>query len=40
MMRIDIHSHLMSAAFLEHLQGRDMLPTAIRDADGYITSCA
>jgi len=40
MMRIDIHSHLMSAAFLEHLQGRDLPPTAVRDADGYITQCA
>ena len=39
-MRIDIHSHLMSAAFLEHLQGRDTLPTAVRDQDGYITHCA
>jgi predicted TIM-barrel fold metal-dependent hydrolase len=39
-MRIDIHSHLMSVAFLEHLRGRDTLPTAMRDADGYITHCA
>ena len=29
-MRIDIHSHLMSVAFLEHLRGRDALPTAVR----------
>ena len=39
-MRIDIHSHLMSVAFLEYLQGRDSLPTAVRDADGYIVRCA
>ena len=39
-MRIDIHSHLMSVAFLEHLQGRDTLPTAVRDAEGFITHCA
>jgi predicted TIM-barrel fold metal-dependent hydrolase len=39
-MRTDIHSHLMSAAFLEHLEGRDALPTAVRDADGFITHCA
>ena len=39
-MRIDIHSHLMSVAFLEHLQGRDTLPAAVRDADGFITHCA
>jgi predicted TIM-barrel fold metal-dependent hydrolase len=39
-MRIDIHSHLMSGAFLEHLQGRDALPTAVRDGAGYITHCA
>ena len=39
-MRIDIHSHLMSVAFLEHLQGRDTLPTAVRDAHGYVTHCA
>src|SRR6516225_3471843 len=38
-MRIDIHSHLISVAFLEHLQGRDALPTAVRDADGFITHC-
>jgi predicted TIM-barrel fold metal-dependent hydrolase len=37
---IDIHSHLMSVAFLEHLQGRDSLPTAVRDADGFIAHCA
>jgi aminocarboxymuconate-semialdehyde decarboxylase len=39
-MRIDIHSHLMSAAFLEYLEGRGTLPAAVRDADGYITHCA
>src|SRR5215469_16350207 len=39
-MRIDIHSHLMSVAFLEHLQGRDTLPTAVPDADGFIAHCA
>jgi predicted TIM-barrel fold metal-dependent hydrolase len=39
-MRIDIHSHLMSVAFLEHLQGRDILPTAVRDAEGFIVHCA
>lgn len=39
-MRIDIHSHLMNVAFLEHLQGRGTLPTAARDADGYVTHCA
>lgn len=38
-MRIDIHSHLMNAAFLEHLRGRGALPTAVRDADGFITHC-
>jgi predicted TIM-barrel fold metal-dependent hydrolase len=38
-MRIDIHSHLMNVAFLEHLQGRGALPTAVRDADGFITHC-
>jgi aminocarboxymuconate-semialdehyde decarboxylase len=30
----------MSVAFLEHLQGRDVLPRAVRDADGFITHCA
>ena len=39
-MRIDIHSHVMSVAFLEHLQGRDTLPTAVRDAEGFIAHCA
>ena len=39
-MRIDVHSHLMSVAFLEHLQGRDTLPVAVRDTDGFITHCA
>jgi len=39
-MRIDIHSHLMSVAFLEHLQGRDALPAAVRDGTGYIAHCA
>jgi predicted TIM-barrel fold metal-dependent hydrolase len=39
-MKIDIHSHLMNVAFLEHLQGRDALPTAARDAEGYVTHCA
>ena len=39
-MRIDIHSHLMSVAFLEHLRGRDTLPTAVRDADGFVAHCA
>ena len=38
-MRIDIHSHLMSVAFREHLRGRDALPTAERDGTGYITHC-
>src|SRR6516165_4759207 len=38
-MRIDIHSHLMNVAFLEHLQGRGALPTAVRDGDGFITHC-
>jgi predicted TIM-barrel fold metal-dependent hydrolase len=39
-MRIDIHSHLMSVAFLERLQGRDILPVAVRDAEGFIAHCA
>ena len=39
-MRIDMHSHLMSAAFLEYLRGRDTLPASVGDADGYITHCA
>jgi predicted TIM-barrel fold metal-dependent hydrolase len=39
-MKIDIHSHLMSVAFLEHLQGRDTLPSAVRDGNGFITQCA
>jgi predicted TIM-barrel fold metal-dependent hydrolase len=38
-MRIDIHSHLMSVAFAEHLKGRDTLPATVRDADGYIMRC-
>ena len=38
-MRIDIHSHLMNVAFLEHLQGRGALPTAVRDGNGFITHC-
>ena len=38
-MRIDIHSHLMNVAFLEHLQGRGALPTAVRDGGGFITHC-
>ena len=39
-MRIDMHSHLMSVAFLEHLQGRDTLPAAERDAHGFTVHCA
>ena len=39
-MKIDIHSHLMSVAFLEHLRGRDAVPTAVRDGTGYIAHCA
>jgi predicted TIM-barrel fold metal-dependent hydrolase len=39
-MRIDVHSHLMSVAFLEYLRGRDALPTAVRDQAGYIAHCA
>ena len=39
-MRIDVHSHLMSVAFLEHLRGRDAMPTAVRDGTGYIAHCA
>jgi predicted TIM-barrel fold metal-dependent hydrolase len=39
-MRIDIHSHLMSVAFAEHLRGRHTLPATVRDADGYVTHCA
>ena len=39
-MRIDIHSHLMSVAFLEHLRGRDALPTAVLDGTGYVAHCA
>jgi predicted TIM-barrel fold metal-dependent hydrolase len=39
-MRIDIHSHLMSVAFLEYLKGRDAMPTAVRDGTGYIAHCA
>ena len=39
-MKIEIHSHLVSVAFLEHLEGRDSLPTAVRDADGFIAHCA
>jgi predicted TIM-barrel fold metal-dependent hydrolase len=29
----------MNVAFLEHLQGRGALPTAVRDGDGFITQC-
>ena len=39
-MTIDIHSHLMSVAFLGHLQGRDTLPTAARDTGGFTAHCA
>jgi predicted TIM-barrel fold metal-dependent hydrolase len=39
-MRIDIHSHLMSVAFAEYLQGRDALPATVRQADGYVVHCA
>jgi predicted TIM-barrel fold metal-dependent hydrolase len=39
-MRIDVHTHFMSVAFLEHLQGRNVLPVAVRQGDGYITECA
>lgn len=39
-MRIDIHSHVMSVAFLEHLQGRDTLPAAVRDGGGFVVHCA
>ena len=38
-MRIDVHSHLMSIAFLEHLRRRDAAPTAVRDGTGYIAHC-
>jgi hypothetical protein len=33
-MRIDIHNHLMSAAFMEHLTGRSSLPVAGREKHG------
>jgi predicted TIM-barrel fold metal-dependent hydrolase len=39
-MKIDIHSHLMSATFMEHLTGRDSLPVAGREEQGYITHCS
>ncbi len=35
-MRIDIHSHLMSVAFAEHLQGRGTLPATVRDASRWL----
>ena len=38
-MRIDVHNHLMSVAFLEHLRGRAAAPTAVRDGTGYIAHC-
>ena len=39
-MRIDIHSHLISVEFMEHLRGRDAVPTVVRDGTGYIAHCA
>ena len=39
-MRIDIHSHLMSIGFVEHLQGRDTMPVAARDGAGFVAHCA
>ena len=39
-MRIDIHSHLMRVAFIEHLMGGHSLPVAAREENGYVTECA
>jgi predicted TIM-barrel fold metal-dependent hydrolase len=39
-MKIDIHSHIMSVAFVEHLLGRDSLPAATREGNGFVTQCA
>jgi aminocarboxymuconate-semialdehyde decarboxylase len=39
-MRIDVHTHLMSVAFLEHLEGRHNPPTAVRDGTGFVAECA
>jgi aminocarboxymuconate-semialdehyde decarboxylase len=38
-MRIDVHTHLMSVAFVEHLQGRDALPVSVREGAGFVAHC-
>jgi hypothetical protein len=35
-MRIDVHSHFMSVAFLEHLQGRHTPPSSVREGSGFV----
>lgn len=39
-MRIDVHSHFMSLAFVRHLQGRPSYPATSVDGDLYVTDCA
>jgi predicted TIM-barrel fold metal-dependent hydrolase len=39
-MKIDIHTHIMSVAFIEHLLGRDSVPAATREGNGFVTQCA
>jgi predicted TIM-barrel fold metal-dependent hydrolase len=39
-MRIDIHSHFQSIAYVKHLRGRGELPRSVLDAGMYVIQCA
>jgi predicted TIM-barrel fold metal-dependent hydrolase len=39
-MRIDIHSHFQSIAYVKHLQGRGELPRSVLDGGRYVIQCA
>ena len=39
-MRIDVHTHFQSLAFIKHLLGRSGLPSSVRDGGTYVIQCA
>jgi len=39
-MRIDVHTHLVYLDFIQHLQGRNSLPNAVRNGGTYVVSCS
>src|SRR6516162_11278725 len=39
LMRIDIDTHFQSLPYIEHLQDRSSLPTAMLDGGNYIVQC-